>query len=309
MAHHSESAAALPVEVVVDARMREALVNHLEGPLGWQVTTGDDLPAVLRLVSVAVGEHARADAHPDVTSAGMPVVLLVRPDDDPADAAVAARAADHVLRWPDERARLPEVAAAVAGRAHDVAAAPTVTFGGAAGGVGTTTVTVAVGGLLSWSGRPTLCVVSGPSPAGELPVVEPGALAGHRTWDAARDVDGVPGLRAVTTAPGARSEVQVSADTAVLHDLGVASDPDVLVMTRDRAGLRAASSTSAGVVVVIDRGVVPLAVLARDLAGRRVLTVPMDVRVGRAGATGHAPSALPGRWLAALDPLARLLGA
>ena len=308
MAHPSEAAVALPVEVDVDARLREALVNHLEGPLGWQVTTGDDLPAVLRLASVAVGAHRHPDSGP-AGSGGPPVVLLVRSDDDPADAAVAAQAADHVLRWPDERDRLPTVATAAAGTGRGVEIAPTVTFGGAAGGVGTTTVTLAVGALLAWSGRSTLCVVSGPSPAGSLPLMDPAALAGHRTWEAAMEVAGVPGLRAVTTAAGDRSAVNVPAGTAVLHDVGVSTDPDVLVVIRDGAGLRAAATTTAGAVVVVDRGVVRHAVLARELSGRRVLTLSDDVRVGRAGAAGHVPAVLPGRMLATLEPLARLLGA
>lgn len=315
MDRNDDVGAALPVEVDVDARMHEALVNHVEGPLGWQVTTGGDLPAALRLVSVPVGGHARPDS--SGPSVAAPTVLLVRDDDAPADAATAARTADHVVRWPDDRASLAAAAGALTASDRRPANGPTVTFGGVAGGVGTTTVTLAVGGLLAWAGRPTLCVVSGPSPAGELPSVAPAALAGHRTWDAASDVPGVPGLRAVAVTPdavrGAGAEppslVTVPDGTAVLRDVGVAADPDVLVMTRDGAGLRAAATTTAGVVVVVDRGVVRLAALGRELAGRRVLTLPIDVRVGRAGAAGHVPSALPGRWLGSLDPLVRLLGA
>lgn len=294
----SHDAGALPVRMHVDAHLQAQLAPFLEGTLGWQVTDGDELPPALALVGV--------DAPPVHE---VPTVLLVRDDDPPARAARAATSASAVVRWPAERDDLDRVAARLLARAEQRSrGAPTVRLGGAAGGVGTTTVTLAVGGLLAWHGAAVLVVASGPVPLPDVPLLDPAALAAHRTWDAAAPVAGAPGLRVVGTPPGARSDVAVPDEVVVLLDEGVATEVDVLVCARDGAGLAAVDATAAAAVVVVGRGGLSAPAWARATAGRgRQLEMPWSARVARAGAVQRVPASLPGRWLAGLAPLARTL--
>lgn len=289
---------ALPVRLEADARMAGQLVPFLEGTLGWQVTRGDELPAALALVTVGA-----------VAPAGTAAILLVRDEDPPDRAARAAADVDAVLRWPAERDRLDDEAMrllAVAERARPTT--PTVRLGGAAGGVGTTTVALALGGLLAWHGRRTLVVATGDVPVPDVPVVDPSALAAHRTWDAAAAVAGVTGLRVLATVPGPRAPVAVPDGTVVVRDDGVAVDVDVVVCLRDRAGLSALDATTAAVAVVVDRGAVSRAAWGRVThAGTRQVRLEWSARVARAGVVQRVPASLPGRWLAPLAPLARSL--
>lgn len=292
---------ALPVRVVADARLQGELVPWLEGTLGWQVTRGDEVPAALALLGVG------SDVGPDPD---VPSVLLVRDEDRPARAAAAAaRGPAHVLHWPDERASLPAIAAGLLDRGRDrPVPGTTVRLGGAAGGVGTTTVALALGGLLAWQGRSCLVVPSGDVPVPDVPVVAPDALAAHRTWDAAVGVAGVPGLRVLSTTGGVRARVAVPDGVVVLRDDGVTADVDVVVCVRDRAGRAAVDATAAALVVVGDRGAVDPASWARRLPpGTRQLVLPWSTRVARAGLAQRVPASLPGRWLALLAPLARSL--
>ncbi len=296
----TETAGALPVRLSADARLSDQVAAFVEGPLGWQVTRDEELPAALALVGV--------DAPP---VAGVPAVLLVR-DDDPPDRA-ARRACDvaAVLRWPDERDQLRAVAGTLLRRvARTGPGTTTIRVGGAAGGVGTTTVTLALGGLLAWHGRPTLVVATGDVPLPDVPVVDPAALSAHRTWDAATGVAGVPNLRVLATTRGPRAPAHVPDDVVVLRDDGVSVDVDLLVCVRDRAGASALDATVAAAAVVVGRGVIPPAAWARRTRTRvRQLEVDWSARVGRAGVHQRVPASLPGRWLAALAPLARSLAA
>lgn len=294
----SDTAGALPVRTLVDAHLQSQLVPFLEGTLGWQVTRGDELPAALALVGV--------DA-PTVRE--VPTVLLVRDDDPPDRAARAAAAAAAIVRWPDERDTLDQLAAGLLARAdHRPRVAPTVRLGGAAGGVGTTTVTMGLGGLLAWHGQATLVVASGDVPVPGAPVLDPAALAAHRTWDAAVPVAGVPGLRVVATPPGPRAPVAVPDDVVVLRDDGVTTELDVLVCVRDRAGLAAVDATAAGAVVVVGRGALSRSAWDRATGrGSRQVHLDWSARVARAGMARRVPSSLPGRWVAGLAPLARTL--
>lgn len=294
----SEGSGALPVRLAADARLQAQLVPFVEGTLGWQVTHGDELPAAIALVDVG--------ARP---VAGTPSILLVRDDDPPVRAARAASAADAVVRWPDERGRLDAEAARLLDRTGPGrATATTVRLGGAAGGVGTTTVALALGGLLAWGGRPALVVASGAVPLPDVPVVDPAALSAHRTWDAAVQVAGVPDLRVLGAGPGPRAPATVPDGAIVIRDDGVAADVDVLVCCRDRAGLAALDATAAGAAVVVDRGAVPWSAWTRATRGQaRQVHLDWSVRVGRAGVLQRVPASLPGRWLRGLAPLARLL--
>lgn len=296
----TDTAGALPVRLGVDARLATQLVPHLEGALGWQVTHGDELPAALALVGV------RTEPSP---VPGIPWVLLVRDDDPPGRAAACAVGASAVLRWPDDRDRLATVAAELLHRTGPLDPGTThVRIGGAAGGVGTTTVALALGGLLAWHGHPTLVVASGDVPVTDVPVVAPAALAAHRTWDAAAPVAGVPHLRVVATGPGDRARPAVPDGTIVLRDDGVTTDVDLLVCCRDRAGVAALDGAVAGAAVVSGRGALPADAWMRATRGRaRQVHVDWSARVARAGAVRRVPTSLPGRWLAALAPLARSL--
>ena len=292
------TAGALPVRTVVDDHLAGQLVPFLEGTLGWQVTDGDELPARLALVGVdapAVGD--------------VPAVLLVRDHDPPDRAARAATHAAAIVRWPEDRDTLDAVASELVARAgRRAVAAPTIRLGGAAGGVGTTTVTLALGGLLAWAGQATLVVASGDVPLPDVPVIDPTALAAHRTWDAAGTVGGVPDLRVVATGLGPRAPVAVPGDVMVLRDDGVATEVDVLVCMRDRAGLAAVDGTAAAVVVVVGRGPLPPNEWARATRGhRRQVHLDVSARVALAGLHERIPTSLPGRWLAGLAPLARSL--
>jgi hypothetical protein len=167
---------------------------------------------------------------------------------------------------------------------------------------------LAVGGLVAWTtGRRVLAIAAGDVPVPGVTRVAPAALAGHRTWDVAAPAAGVPGLRVVAVARGPRRAVAAPAGTLVLRDDGVAADPDVLVVQRDRAGLAAVRDGAAGVVVVADRGPVPAAEFRTALAGRPAVVLPWSVRVARAGVVQRVPASLPGRWLQTLAPLARSL--
>jgi hypothetical protein len=291
---------ALPVQVDADARLTSQVVGWVEGTLGWQVTTGHELPPVLRLAGIG----APLPAVPD----HVPTLLLVRDDDPPVAAAAAARNAAAVLAWPHARDDLPSVASRLTQRTAAPRSA-TVTFAGATGGVGTTTVLLAVGGLVAWTaGRQVLAIAAGDVPVPDVARVTPAALAGHRTRDVATPVAGVPGLRVVAVPAGPRPAVAAPPGSLVLRDDGVASDPDVLVVQRDRAGLAAVRDGAAGVVVVADRGPVPTSEFRAAAAGRPAVVLPWSVRVARAGLVQRVPASLPGRWLQALAPLARSLG-
>lgn len=301
---------ALPVRLGVDPRLADELAPFLEGTLGWQVTRSEELPAALAVVGVADaprGSMGRQDGAHD--TADVPTVLLVRDDDPPGPAARAGARSGAVLHWPSERDQLVDVAARLLGATEHLAAGPTtVRLGGAAGGVGVTTVALALGGLLAWHGRRALVVASGDVPVADTPSVDPAALAAHRTWEAAAPVPGVEGLRVLATGPGPRAPATVPDGTLVVRDDGVGVDVDVLVCLRDRAGLQGVDTTTAGLVVVGDRGPVRPAAWQRATAGRAPQVVlAVSERVARAGLVSRVPSSLPGRWLAPLQPLARSL--
>lgn len=298
MGQASPRPAALPVRVAVDDRLAAALVPYLEGALGWQVTHGDELPASLALVGVG-----------GATVSDLPNLLLVREDDPPATVAALAIGATAVLRWPEDRDLLPGLADELLHRVGTTdRGTTTIRVGGSAGGVGTTTVTLGLGGLLAWHGQATLVVASGDVPVPDVRRLEPEALAAHRTWEAATPVAGVPLLRVVATLAGVRAPVTVPDGTLVLRDDGVTTDVDLLVCARDRAGLVALDETTAPVAVVVGRGALPPHVWARRLPSHvRTLSVPWSERVARAGVVQRVPTSLPGRWLAAMSPLVRSL--
>ena len=292
--------AALPVAVELRGRLADAVRRTVEGQLGWQpvdAATAELVPPAVRLVDVAV-----------TSPSSVPTVLLVSPDDPPAVAAEAARRVrpQAVVGWPDDRGRL--VTAVTVATASPRATGPTAAvlhLGAAGGGVGTTTLALAIAGISAWRGRATL-VTSGDAvlvPPG-TPTIDPAALAAPDLWSRATPLVGVPDARAVrTTAPPVDVAVADPSVEVLVVDAGVADDVDVLVCRPDAAALAALERTSAAAVVVVGEGPVAERDLTRAIGGRRRVDVPRSARVARAAVVGRVPAALPGRLVRSLLPL------
>lgn len=279
---------ALPVSVdLTDPDLAADVTSHIESVLGWQaMAPGPHLPVRLRL----------ADA-PD--PGGPPTVVIRRGAGGP-DIRDAVRAgALDVLTWPDDAARLtdlvpPPVAVRPARRVLVVA--------GAAAGVGTSTVALALGALHAWTGQRVLVLTdrSGLQLAG----VDRAEAAGGGSIE----VPGVPRLRLGTDLPGPTGATEGCGDLDVLvADGGTTSRATILVGRPDGRLLRAltAPTTTAAVVVTVGEGALHPAELARVIGDRDAIALPWSFRVGRAGLRGRVPGALPGRYLAALGPAAR----
>jgi hypothetical protein len=177
-----------------------------------------------------------------------------------------------------------------------------VTVGGSAGGVGTSTVVLAVAGLSAWAGARTLAGVRGVGWG--LRQVPVGALDAPDAWSRADDLAGLTTARAVElVGPDTPVDpVDPHLDVLVV-DRGVDGDVDVLVCRPDRAGLTVLGTTTAAAVVVVGEGPVAVSELARAAGSRRTIQLPWSVRVARAGLTGRVPAGLPGTWLRRLAPL------
>jgi hypothetical protein len=297
-------ATALPVALDLGGRHAEAVRRWVEGVLGWQPVdheTADLVPAAIRLVDV---DGAAAGA----SAPGLPSALLVGPDDPPALAASTATRwrPDLVLAWPDDRDRLRELVEAVlAVPRASRAVGRVVRVGGAAGGVGTSTVALALAGLSAWSGLRALVAVGPSAPVGAAVAVPAAALSAPDLWQRASPLPGVPRARVVRVVDGQPLPDAAAADLEVaVLDAGVAADVEVLVCRADAAGLDAAHATTAAVVVVVGDGPASLAAVRRACGARRWLTLPHSARVARAGLHRRVPTALPGTWLRALQPLA-----
>lgn len=239
------------------------------------------------------------------------MILLLPDGSDPVQAAASAARLGPaaVLGWPRDRDRLPALAAGLLEVPRRREGSPArLLVGGSAGGVGTTTVALAIGGLRAWHGTRTLAAVRGlGSPYQGFPTA---ALAGGDLWSAADRLPGIDALRAVRLLDHAVvPEITDRAIQAVILDAGPDPDCDVLVCRPDAAGLAALEITPAAAIVLVGDGVVPRRALTSAAAGRPVLRVPWSARVARAGATGRLPAGLPGTWIAALRPLvAELVG-
>ena len=284
---------ALPVTVEVSGGHAEAVRGWIEGVLGWQVVEGrldDPVPPALRLCD-----------EPASGSGGAVVpTLLVLPDELPgveaARLAVSLQPAG-VLSWPSQREQLPGLAGQVLSAARPRSTGTVVlSIGGSAGGVGTTTVALALAGLRAWDGARTLALVRGLG----LPwrTVPTAALAGTDVWGAADVAPGLDRLRVLRLAdhqplpPLTDAEVE-----AVVVDAGPDPDCDVLVCRPDRAGLAAVERTTAAAIVVVGAGPVPPRALRAAGSGRVMVGLPSSARVARAGVRGRVPAGLPGAWI------------
>lgn len=284
------------VSLVLAGPHADAITRFVEAR-GWQPTDGGPLHPDVRLTDVEAADRGVDD--------GTPVVLLVGPGVRGVAGARAAAVsgARSVLDWPDERERLPEIVAPF--RARERPGPPRLTVGGAAGGVGTTTIALTVAGLSAWRGARVLALTHGSVPAACGPAVDGDALAGPGTWSAATPVAGIGRLRVLRVrGPVAGGPVHAGPADLVVCDLGVTTDADVLVVRRDRAGLSALEDTTAGTVVCTDLGVASARGIVRLAGGRRLVVLDWSVRVARAALRRRIPAGLPGAWVRRLAGVA-----
>lgn len=257
---------ALPVHLdIADPALAEAVGRWVEHHLGWQVVADTPhLPA--RLV---LADRPREGA-----------VLLTTDQLD----GVGQDGVGHdgpVVAWPHQADRLADLTP----RAPRRPLAPTVVVGGAAGGVGTSTVALALAASSAWEGTATWLVA--------------GAALRHAAGlgeGAVVDCPAAPGL-SVTADPGLVAH-RAGAGDLVVVDGGVHPSAAVLVARPDAALAAALATGPAGrlVVTVGDGGLRPAEVAALT-DGHTHVHLRWDLRIARAGARGRLPGEFPGRWL------------
>jgi hypothetical protein len=293
--------AALPVELDLRGRHAEGVRAWVEGTLGWQPVAG----ATAGLVPAAVVLRDLGSSCVPGGGPAVPCVLLVDDDASPlrSGEVVAAMQPDAIVAWPSGRDRLIEVV-------DDVLARPrrsdpigsVLRIGGSAGGVGTTTVTLALAGLAAWGGAATLAAVRGSGLSS--PIVPAASLEGLGVWARAEPLPGVPGARAVRLVDHVEAPATTDPEIKMLVlDGGVDPEVDVLVCRPDAAALEMLAVTTAAAVVVMGEGAAALKDLRRAAAGRRGILLPWSARVARAGLAGRVPAGVPGAWLRRLRPL------
>jgi hypothetical protein len=302
---------ALPVALALGARHGGSVRRWLEGTLGWQAVEDDvdaPVPPVVRLVDVdAAATRAAGTAAGSTHALHLPSVLLVEDGDAPHVVAEVTRtlAPLGVCRWPTDRDALPDlVARALRAPRPDPSSSRTLRVGATAGGVGATTVALALAGIAAWSGRRALAVVHGHAGVRDATPVPADALAAPDLWSRAAPVPGVMGLRVVHTGRAApeRAPDDRRVELAVL-DVGEEAEADIVVCRPDGAAAALLPSTMAGAVVVVGAGLLSPERIAALAGGRLVVHAPSSARVARAALRGHVPAGLPGSWLATLAPL------
>lgn len=285
----------LPVTVALSPPLDAWVASWVERDLGWQVVDpAGPLAPVLALADRACG--------------GLPWIAVTdgSPGAEQIRSHLTSGAVD-VVGWPQDRLRIPLLAAQIdQGRADATSGTTRITVAGVAGGVGTSTVALAIGGLLAWSGAVVL--VSGDADAVTLARSgQPADPLPHRPHGstAPLTVEGVPRLSVVDR--GADVTASAWSGDIVVVDAGTALTADTtLVVSRPDRGLRRAGASNRPVVVVGDQ---PLSGRdARRLLGTSLLAhLPTSARVARAALHGRVPAALPGAWLRDLrEGLARL---
>jgi hypothetical protein len=304
----------LPVMVDLPGRLGEEVSAYIEVEAGWQVVgAGGALAPVLELTAAP--------------RAGRPCVVVIQGAVKAEDvrAALLGGALD-VIAWPQERARLLEAPLRAHATRCDSSGPAVLRVAGCGGGVGTSTVALALGGLLAWSGRKAVVIGdfdllrlcgAGPWPrpspdpppqssrsprvpldeakAGEAGTAEIAALA--------RPLRGVPGL-SVLSGDGAtvRSTAGWPVD-AVVVDLRAprAVAGADLICARPDSSLTALEDQPADLpVLIVGDGPLDQAAVRRRLGRPPVAWLPRSARVARAGLAGRVPNALPGSWLKSL---------
>jgi hypothetical protein len=300
------ASSAVPVALALGERHVGSVRRWLEGTLGWQAVDDDldgPVPPTVRLVDLEGGMRLLDGGRTD----RLPTVLLVEDDDVPALAADVARRLQPagVCRWPDGRDALPGlVARTVGARRHGVEGGRVLRVGGVAGGVGTTTVALALTGIAAWSGQRALAIVHGHAGVRDATPVPADAVVAPDLWSRATPLPGLTGARVVHTGSGlpSRPPTDRRVELSVL-DVGTGPEVDIVVCRPDRAAAEQLPVTMAGAVVVVGRGLLTPERVHELAGGRRVVHVPTSVRVARAVLRGHVPAGLPGSWLDELRPV------
>lgn len=297
---------AVPVALGLGERHVGTVRRWLEGTLGWQAVDDDldgPVPPSVRLVDVDGAVRLLGTASAD----RLPTLLLVEDDDVPALVADVARRLQPagVCRWPDGRDALPDLVVRAVGAARTGPGSGRVLrVGGVAGGVGTTTVALALTGLAAWSGQRALAVVHGHAGVRGAAPVPADAVVAPDLWARATPLPGLAAARVVHT--GRVGAAQAPTDRRIglsVLDVGAAPELDVVVCRPDGAAAEQLPVTMAGAVVVVGRGLLSPDRIVELAGGRRVVHVDTSVRVARAVLRGQAPAGLPGRWLDDLRPV------
>lgn len=292
----------LPVCVDLQGRLGDEVAAFVEAELGWQlVDAGGPLVPSLTLAPGVVRDR------PTIVVAPAPVA--------PADVRTALLAgALDVIAWPDERLRLLEAPLGLRTAPATAQCVPVLRVAGCRGGVGTSTVALAVAGTVAWSGHRALVV-------GDDAMLR---LTGAKAWDGpgsaelaalgwqaagevehlSRPVESVPGLRVL----GGGANV---GDTGgwpfelVVADVGraLSEQVDLVVGAADAA---LADAPARVPVVVVEHGPLDRAGVRARLQRPPAGWLPYSARVARAGCNGRVPSSLPGSWIAALRGALRL---
>lgn len=299
-------ASAVPVALALGERHVGSVRRWLEGTLGWQAVDDDldgPVPPAVRLVDLDGAVRLLDSGGTD----RLPTVLLVEDEDVPALCADVARRLQPagVCRWPDGRDALPDlVARAVGARRHGVEGGRVLRIGGVAGGVGTTTVALALTGVAAWSGQRALAVVHGHAGVRAATPVPADAVVAPDLWSRATPLPGITGARVVHTGDGVPSRPPTDRRVGLsILDVGTGAEVDVVVCRPDRAAAEQLPVTMAGAIVVVGRGLLTPTRIHELAGGRQVVHVPTSVRVARAVLRGHVPAGLPGSWLHALRPV------
>lgn len=295
--------AEITVAVALGGVLGEEVAAFVETEAGWQLVGVDGPPRPAFVLCAA-------------PLPGRPSIVVVDgvPDATEVRGHLAAGAVD-VVGWPGDRQRLLTAPLRVRRPAAATAGAPVLRIAGAAGGAGTSTVALAVAGLLAWSGRSAL-VVGGDdllALAGLGVWTGPGAVevsaldsadAGAEVAALRREVPGVDGLSALGGGGLVRATVGWPDDVVVV-DSGQSIDAETdLVCARPDVSLQRLARGRHRVVIVgdgpLDAGQVRAA-LGYDPVGR----LPDSARVARAALAGRVPSGLPGSWLRLLRGILR----
>jgi hypothetical protein len=225
----------LPVSVDLDGVLADEVTSYVETEAGWQVVADDGPPPPI-LTLAAAARPGRACV---VVVDGLPEPEVVR-------SALLAGALD-VIGWPHDRARLLEAPLRVRSGGRGERGPGLLRVAGAAGGVGASTLTLALGGLLAWSGRRVLVVggndllaLCGLAPwagpgVGELAVLDP-ADAAAEAAQLARAVPGVERLRVLGGGGAALGSLAGWPVDVVVTDLRVL-EPAALLGARDAASV------------------------------------------------------------------------
>jgi|GEM_PF-1710794 len=302
------------VGVALGPPVSDEVTAFVEAEAGWRVVGAEGPPRPLLVLA-------------DRVLAAAPTVVICDGTPEPAhERELLAQGALDVIGWPADRHRLLQAPARVraVGGGRPV---PTLHVAGAGGGVGTTTVALALAGLLAWPGLRVVAVLGPGAVLAGVPTWQgPGAaeVAALPTAEAAaeltalcRPAPGLPGLgllgglwpgaaipdtagwpvdavvidRGVAAAPAPAAAF----DAAPLPETGSHTGVDVVVVGAD-VRCHLAAAMQAPVVLVGEGPLAPRQVAA--LLGRPpAVTLPRSARVARAGALGRVPAALPGRWL------------